>query len=176
MRLFYINTNPLLDWAEAQTVVADNRCQRIAAEVEGIIEDSNNVNSISEITLAEYQSNLSKWVRDNTKSDFDSSLADQCLERVMRWITNGNIQVLEQPPRLIERAMAYVRFTTREKMRNLRAWDAAHIYQACHWARSMNTIVEIVTSDEGFPAIIEAFPEFQLYIRIYNPDNRTVYP
>ena len=176
MNLYYLDTNPLLDWADAQAGVVDARCQRIAAEVERIITDVGNSNAMSEITLAEFQTNLSKWERDSAKPDFNPSVADHCLDTLMRWITDSRIEILEQPPKLIEKAMAYVRFATREQMRDLRAWDAAHLYQACHWARSRGTIVHIMTSDEDFPKILDAFPEFTSYVKIYDPNTRTVYP
>lgn len=176
VNLYYLDTNPLLDWAAAQAGVVDIRCQRVAAEVDRIIMDTGNTNAMSEITLAEFQTNLSKWERDSAKPDFNSSVADHCLDTLMRWITDSRIKVLEQPPRLIEKTMAYVRFATREHMRDLRAWDAAHLYQACYWARSRDTIVHIVTSDEDFPKILEAFTEFTKYVKIYDPDTQTVYP
>ena len=176
MQHYYFDTNPLLRWAEARTAGRNARCQRIAAEVERLIDDTTNVKAISEITLAEFQNQLSTHERDNAEPSLDSSWHDQCLDTIMGWIVGGHLKVLEPPPNLIEKAMAYVRFATREKSRNFRAWDAAHLYQACHWARSIGTTVQLVTSDEDFRGILDDFPEFQRFVRIYNPDTGALHP
>lgn len=52
---YYFDTDPLLRWAESQATAPEDRSIRIGAEVSRLIEDSNNVNVISEITLAEFQ-------------------------------------------------------------------------------------------------------------------------
>lgn len=88
----------------------------------------------------------------------------------MRWIAEGAITVLESPPKLIENAMVYVRFATREHTRNLRSWDAAHLYQSCNWARSIGQTVQFVTNDQDFPTLLRAFPEFKKFVIVYDPD------
>ena len=176
MSFFYFNANPLLRWAEAQVSVASPSCKRIAEEVNRIIENSNNINAISEITIAEYQSKLFDWERDNSKVEFDLNKADECLHQLMKWIDNAQIEVLRQPHKLIEKAMAYTRSAAVEKACSLRAWDAAHLFQACDWAKTTGAIVNIVTNDKAFYKFIEVFPEFTAFVKIYDPESRKYTP
>lgn len=108
--------------------------------------------------------------------NFDSSHSDRCLDQLMRWIDSGRIEVLTQVPKLIEKALAYVRFATREKACGLRAWDAAHLIQACHWALSIGATVHIITSDTAFRDFLKAYPEFMNLIRVYDPHTKRVFP
>lgn len=176
MAFFYFDANPLLRWAEKQYLVVSPSCERIASEVERIITNSNIINAISEITIVEYQSNLFNFERDSSKPQFDLDKVDRCFHQLMVWIAQGRIEVLEQPPKLIEKAMAYIRTAAVEKACSLRAWDAVHIYQSCEWAKTTGALVNIVTNDPAFYKFIKTFPEFASHLRIYNPETKKYHP
>ena len=128
------------------------------------------MNVISEITLAEFQNRICIHERTSSRPEYNPDWADSCLNGLMRWIADGSIAVLEIPPKLIENAMVYVRFATRDHTRNLRSWDAAHLYQSCNWARSINQTVQFVTNDKDFPTLLRAFPEFNKFVAVHDPD------
>jgi hypothetical protein len=94
----------------------------------------------------------------------------------MRWINRGQIEVINQAPKLVERAMAYVALATRKKACALKAWDAVHLVQAIYWARSMSTSVYIVTSDGVFSEFLRSFPEFIEFVGVYDPLKKHFYP
>ena len=176
MNFYYCNTNPLLRWAEARVPSASPSCQQIARETERIIEAAGSSFAISEITIVEFHSNLFVFERDTNQPNFGAAEADQCLEQLMRWINNGQIQVINQAPKLVEKAMAYVALATRNKACALRAWDAVHLVQAIYWARSISAYVHIVTSDSVFKKFLMAFPECSEFVKIYDPLKRVPYP
>lgn len=155
---------------------ADSRCIAIARQVNRIIMKNDCINAISEITISEYQSNLFDWVRDDSKPDFDLGKADDCSNQLMRWIDEGRIEVLGQPPKLIEKALAYVRTAAAEKACSFRAWDAVHLFQACDWAKTIGAVVNIITNDRAFYRYINAFPEFSAHVRLYNPETGRYHP
>ena len=173
---FYSDTNPLLSWAEAQIPGADSRCKQIAVETKRIIETTGGNFSISEITLVEFHSNLFKWERDTGKPNFGSAEADLCLIQIMDWIFHGHIQVIKLAPKLIEKAMAYVRLATRNGSCPLKAWDALHLAQANEWAHSLGVVVNIVTNDNVFEKFLKSFPEFTEYVKVYDPLKKKFYP
>ena len=176
MIYYYSDANPLLRWAEAKVPKPSPRCQQIGQETERIIQATDTIFAISEITIAEFHSNLFKFERDTGMPDFGELEADRCLDQLMKWIVAGQIQVVDQAPKIIEKAMAYVRLATRNKACALRAWDAVHLTQANYWSRLMDAPVNIVTNDGVFLDFLRAFPEFTESIRVYNPLKKRFYP
>jgi len=176
MAFYYFDANPLLRWAETQASGADTSCTKIAGEVNRLIANSDNINAISEVTIIEYQSTLFNWYRDSEKSQFDLEKAHYCFNQLMVWIDQGRIEVLELPSKWIEKALAYIRTAAIEKAGSLRSWDAAHLFQACGWAKKTGAIVNIVTNDPAFYKFIKVLPEFAAHVKIYNPKTKKTYP
>jgi hypothetical protein len=176
MAFYYFDANPLLRWAETQALGADKRCITIAGEVSRLITNSDNTNAISEVTIIEYQSNLFNWYRNSEKPQFDLGKAHYCFNQLMVWIDQGRIEVLELPSKWAERALAYIRTAAMEQAGSLRSWDAAHLFQACDWAKETRALVNIVTNDPVFRKFIKVFPEFAAHVRIYDPATKKTYP
>jgi len=176
MNFYYCNANPLLRWAEAQIPGASPSYQRIAQETIRIIEAADTCFAISEITIVEFHSNLFTFERDTNRPNFGATEADQCLAQLMSWVVHGQIQVINQPPKLVEKAMAYVALASRKGACALKAWDAIHLVQANYWAHSINASVRIVTNDTVFREFLRAFPEFTEFVGVYDPLNKAFYP
>jgi predicted nucleic acid-binding protein len=175
MRFYYCDTSALLRWSEAQVPGFDGFCGKAAKELERIIASADSIVSISEITLAEFQSNIYVFERSSDKPHFTVPKGEECLEQLMKWIDNGQIEVLNQPTKLIEKALSYSIIANRYKGYGLRAWDAAHIMQACEWSRSINAIVIIISTDPDFKDFLAALPEMKAYINVYDPGLRKLY-
>jgi len=93
----------------------------------------------------------------------------------MEWIENDKIIVLNQPPKLIENALTYVKFATREKRRGLKAWDSAHLYHAYYWARSLDSQVFLVTTDDIILRMLVDYREYSKYVLGLDPYLRVTY-
>lgn len=173
---YYFDTCPLLRWAERCAGKTQTRCVSIAEETERIITSTANISAISEITLIEFHNYLCTWERDTARAAYTSRWADDTWSKLMQWIMDDRLIVLNQPPKLVESALTYIRYATREKGRGFKAWDAAHLFHAYYWARVLNSIVFLITTDEGFRRILDDYPEFSKYVIRYDPVLKASYP
>jgi hypothetical protein len=174
MMFYYSDANPFLRWVDAQIPGATDDCQQVARELKRIVENPEDILALSETTIAEFHSNLFKLERES--SNFDPANVDKCLDQFMEWMLRYQIQVIIPTPKLVEKAMAYVRLATRSKKCALKAWDAVHLVEANEWAHSLNMPVSIITNDKVFSNFLRFFPEFVEFIRIYDPLRRKFYP
>lgn len=161
---YYFDTCPLLRWAERRAGDTQSRCVSIAEETESIINSTENISAISEITLIEFHNYLCIWERDTAKASYTQQWADDTWLALMQWIMDDRLIVKNQPPKLVESALTYIKYATREKGRGFKAWDATHLFQAYCWARELNSIVFFVTTDEGFRRILDDYPVFSKYV------------
>lgn len=168
MTAYYFDTNTLIYWAEARGG-GDSELKKIGRRVEELVLDSSVRTAVSEITLAEFHDHICAMWRDGNRPELSETWANEVEGDLMRWIRQSLVDVLPLPPKLIEKAMAYVLFATREKQRGLRAWDAAHTYQAVEWARELGEVVVIVTRDRDFERLLEVYPEFRRFIALLDP-------
>ncbi len=171
MQFFYLDTNPLLRWAETEAAIADQRAKIITANYLKILNDAQNVVAISEMTLLEYQANLCEYERNSGKPQCNDKWADSCMEKILELIRTEKLHVLPTPPRIFERAMIQVQLGTREKKRGLKGPDALHLLMACDWARDLklkSAKIQFVTSDADFE-MLEVFPAFKQFIDLYDP-------
>jgi len=166
---YYFNTNPLVSWAESKAPSPDPRSSKIGRCVEQLVNDPASITAVSEITLVEFHNKLCDHWRASETPQYDSAWADSVQAELMRWIADGQLVVLNQPPKLIEKAIAYVTFATREHGRRLKAWDAVHLFHASDWARDQGQKVNLVTSDADFPSILDVYPEFKEFVNILDP-------
>jgi hypothetical protein len=89
----------------------------------------------------------------------------------MRWIADGQLQVLTPFPRMFETAMSYITLSHRQG-RALRAWDAVHLCPATEWAREAATQVTILTGDSDFEEFLKLFPKIARLRRSRNDRTR----
>jgi len=142
---------------------------KIGKRVDALIADGAATRAISEITLAEAFSTICSLQRGQTLG-YDGTWARAVEDSIMGWISSGNVLVLPLPPKLVEKAIYYVLTATREHGRDLRAWDAAHLYHAAVWAKQVGNKVHLVTNDKDFPKILDVYPEFRQYVDVLDPE------
>jgi len=176
MQFYYCDCDPLMRWSEAQVIGAPVDSTKIATEMVQIIEAADTYVGISEITIIEFYNQLSIYERDSKCPNFGISEAGKCQKQLMKWVTDGHLYVMELPPKLIEKAMTYVKLATRHGSCALRSWDATHLVQAISLARSMDVQVNIITRDGVFADFLRAFPEFTQYLAIYDPLQKKFLP
>jgi hypothetical protein len=164
----YLDASALLRWSEAKIPNAESRNTRAAAHLTRLIDGADRV-ALSEITLAEFQSNVATHVRSPVFADCDQTWATTVVTEVMGWIATGRLEVLPSIPRMIAWAFTQVEVATRENGIALAVWDAAHIGYATTWARSLNEVVELLTTDSNFTTFLGAYPAFAVHIRVVDP-------
>ncbi len=168
MSYYYLNTNPFVKWAETKAGSSDHRVRKIGEFTERLMSNPAAVRVVSEITIAEVLSRICILWRSPDKS-CDQAWAQGVQDQLMTWISDGRIEVLPLPSKVIEKAVLYVITATREHARNLRSWDAAHLYHAAEWSKRIGQKVNMVTNDSDFQKILEVYPEFAAYVEIVDP-------
>jgi len=108
-------------------------------------------------------------------TSYTSQWADETWSKLMQWIIDSKVIVLNQPPKLIENALTYIKFATREKGRGFRAWDSAHLFHAYYWSRDINSIVFFVTTDEDFQRMLNDYKEFSKFVLRSDPFLKVTY-
>ena len=162
---FYLDTNPLMRWAETLAPGSSTRACVIGQRVHDLIGSPAHV-AVSEVTIAELLSNVHTYLRSSEKVEYDDAWMSDVYDRFMAWIGGRHIDVLPTPPHAYRSAITYLEMATREHGRALKAWDAVHIAIATQWARDSSHTVEIVTSDGSFLGFLEVFPAFREFISV----------
>lgn len=164
----YLDTSAIVRYSLAANGSPHARDQKGRQTLQRLI-DSDDTLAASPITLAEFSSVLYTHLRDDQGwlKGFDEARVDAAERHVMEWIAVGRIRVRNLGPRAFVMGMAYVAAISREHKRNLRAWDAIHLYEACRWSRESNDQqVVLATADSDFKGFLEAFTEFNSYVRV----------
>lgn len=164
----YLDANPLLCWADAQTATPNAYDLTVAGVVVPLVEGSATT-AISEITLLEVHSKLCDHWRDTGRPLHDDAWADSTFTQLMTWLRDGRLEVLRQPPKLPEMAMVHVEEVTRRARMRLRALDAAHLVHVVAWSRQLGEQVTFVTADGDFARVLDLFPEFKSHVELLDP-------
>lgn len=168
MQAYYYDANALIDWSWALLPGTDKREAEIGGTLLRLIHDSSNINGASELSIVEFVNRLCIFERNSELPQCDEEWVDNCYDQVIGWIGDQHLKIVEPPPKLLEKTMSYIRFVTREKGRNLRSWDAAHLIIATNWSRDLGSVVNLATSDGDFAGILNAFPEFANHVQVYD--------
>jgi hypothetical protein len=158
----YLDTNPLMRWAESQAASADERNTMAGQRVEELIH-SEATAAISEITLIEFHDNVCTYCRKNKPGDHDTAWLSKVQHALMTWIADGSLLVLPPFPRMHEMAISYITLALSQG-EPLHAWDAVHLCRATEWARETGGRVTIVTGDADFETFLRLFPKLGDFI------------
>jgi predicted nucleic acid-binding protein len=162
MSQHYLDTNPLIRWAESQAASAHQRSTTAGQRVEELIHGETVV-AISEITLIEFHDVVCTYCRSNKPGDHDPAWLSGVQESLMTWIADGSLLVLPPFPRMYETAMSYITLVLSQG-RRLKAWDAIHLCRATEWARETESRVTIVSGDADFETFLKLFPTLRGFI------------
>ena len=170
---YYLDANGLLRWAGAMVATPTARDSRIGGVVGALI-DGLEITAMSETTMLEVHSNILKDCRDNSLPAHDQAWADRAVREIMVRLEDGRLTMLPVPPKLAEMAMANIELTSRLQTPagvslKIRAWDAAHLYQAVRWARQINGVVTLVTSDADLLRAATIEPAFNRHLAVLDP-------
>lgn len=163
MKHFYLDTNPLLRWAEAKRPeTAEARCLAVSSALETMLADRDAVLAASEITLIEFHSNVHVIWRDEQpkRAPFNTEWLREAQAALMRLVQSDELHLLRLSPKAFELAMRYITIAAREHGRHLDSWDAVHIHQAERWARTVDSQVTFVSHDRQLRNFFDLFPEF----------------
>lgn len=171
---FYLDANGLVCWADARVPTPAALDARVGAVVDRLVHGGD-VTAISEITLLEVHSTIHKHALDSRLPQHDLPWADAAITDLMEWLATGDLQVLAVPPKVAEMAMVNIEQVSKLRQKlgtslKIRAWDAAHIYQAARWAREIGERVTIVTADADVILVVTSEPAFSRYLDILNPN------
>ncbi len=164
MQHYYLDTNPLMRWAESRAESAEGRSIAAGMRVDELI-NGDTIVAISEITLIEFHDCACTYCRNNKPGDHDEAWLNGVQRETMTWIADGRLSVLTSLPRMFETAMSYITLALSRGER-LHAWDAVHIGRATEWARETGAKVTIVTGDPDFQTFVRLFPQLQEFIDI----------
>jgi hypothetical protein len=155
--------------AEALVPNPNARNATIAPVLEAILDDPNRTVACSETTLIEFHSNLTILWRNQDLPNCDEAWWDSCRDDVFSRIDGGRLRVLTTPPKAVEHVLSLVTVATRDHGRNLRSWDALHAVMAARWAHEEGQLVELVTSDKDFSAVL-LIPGIDHFVSVLNLD------
>jgi hypothetical protein len=168
---YYLDSNPLLRWAEAKRpAVAEARCLRVEAVLNSWFESQSDTVAASEVTLIEVHSNLYSIWRDTkeARSAFDDGWLNDVQTALMGLIESGDLVLLALSPKAFELAMRYIGIAADEHRRYLDSWDAVHLHQAERWARDAESVVQFVSSDGGLANFFDLFPELGQCVELHD--------
>ncbi len=168
---FYLEPTALVDWAVGRASAAPAPQQAASAGIDRLVHDPSASCAVAEVGLVEVHTSLCKYLM-KTEPDFrayDGPWMDACLEDVMTWLAAGHVQMLPHAPGLFETAMRHVTAATREHGRKFRSWDALHLAHAVWWARSIGSMVTVVTDDSAYATFLGLYPVFGRFVQLQSP-------
>jgi hypothetical protein len=168
-RPYYLDASAITRWAEWRGEATDQRNSTVAEYVRRLIDDKEVRIATSELSIAEFHSNICGILNDQARKSHDETWFDTTFRMLMQWIADGRLLVIKVPPKLAELAMVYAERATREFGRRFKLRDAMHLYQACDWSRSLGEQVELITTDDDFEQFLKLFPEFGIYVVAVDP-------
>lgn len=173
MAYYYLDANGIVCWADARVASPIALDLRVGGVVNGLI-NGPELTAISEITLLEVHSTIHVHLRDTARPQQNEAWADATMEEVMRWLADGRLQMRSLAPKLAEMAMVNIEQVARLGGRlgvplKIRAWDAAHIFQALRWSRELGAVVTIVTGDKDILTVIAQEKAFSRHLSGLDP-------
>lgn len=168
MPLGYLDTSPLMRWVEADVPTPRPRDVAVAHDLEGLLGSPGLVLALSELTLLEFRSNVSKdWRTTNAGyAQFDAAWAQRSNVRLMEKVANREILVVPEPVRAAEHAATLVDLATADHSIALGTWDAIHLITASAWAERAGETVSLYTTDDGFQRFVGRYPEFATFVQV----------
>ncbi|MCM0622539.1 hypothetical protein [Nocardioides bruguierae] len=154
LRYTYLDTSALMRKADASASTMVARVQKMQPVLQSIFADETRVFACSELTILEFHSNITTNYRSQALPDCDYKWWLGARADLFQRIGDGQIQVLQTPPKAAEHVMSLVTLATREHGRALHAMDAMHVVIAARWAYDIGARVEILTSDTDFDAAL----------------------
>jgi len=93
---YYLDTNPLMRWAESKVPAPEQRSIKVAYELEALINDTTCVVKLSETTIGEFLSNVSKHQRgsDGVQAQCDRAWSETVMKSFMQWIASERVEVV----------------------------------------------------------------------------------
>jgi hypothetical protein len=167
---YYLDANGVVCWCDARVSVPAELDLKVAAVIEGLVNGSD-ATAISEITLLEIHSILHVHIRDSARPQHDNAWAESSMDEVMRWLAEGRVVVRPLATKMAEMAMVNIEQVSRLQAAlgvplKIRAWDAAHIYEALRWSRELGAKVTIVTGDKDIQAVVREEKAFGAHLEI----------
>jgi hypothetical protein len=165
----YLDTSALMRRAEGLLPSPNARTALIKPYIDGILSDPGRVLACSDLTIIEYHSTLTTYLRASDKPDCDFSWWAAARLDLLSSIGSGRISVLPTPPKAYEQVMSLVTTATLQHQKALKAWDALHVTIAAKWSFELGHAVDFVTADTDFRLVID-FSGLAPHLSIVNLD------
>lgn len=172
-RLTYFDACALTYRAQASVAPCPPMPRRVGPLIDSYLDDPGRQAIVSDLGMLEFQNTLAKLVRISEADyiGFDLPWLRASVTDVMDRVSSGAVEVVAMPAKSFERAAALVTIATRDHGRAFGSWDTIHIITAAGIGREHETVVDLVTSDQGLASFVALYPHFTKYVNVVQVDD-----